>query len=155
MKEYSSIQPIMFRALTCRSKEEKEFNNKIIESGIVPATQKVRGSGEDGEWNPPIFGSLWTLNLEIILHGEYAEWDDLHSILQKRISIGCLDGKLVVNYPFESCKIYNNVAEGVMILCDRPVKFDSVLYNRYTKYIGGGMQEWIVRMNKSSGKDNR
>lgn len=121
-KKYTNIRPTMFRALSNLSEYEKEYNDKIIKTGIVPPTEKLSGSGY-GKENPVIYGSAWTLNHEYITKMLYTNFET-HSILKKKINIECKNGNIEITDP-KGCHIEENELEGVMIICTKPIKFDS------------------------------
>lgn len=121
MKKYSTIHPTMFRALSNLFEDEKEYNDKIIETGIVPPTKLISGSGEINI--PSICGSVWSLNHEYITKQLY-DPHEIHSILKKKINMKCEDGKIEITDP-KGCYIEENDLEGVMIVCTQSIKFDS------------------------------
>lgn len=122
MKKFNSIKPNMYRTLSNFFEDEKEFNDKIIKSGIVPPTEIVSGTEEI----TPVKGSLWTLD------HRYAEKElfdpkSIHSILRKNFTIECKDNKMEVTNP-NCCKIFDNEKEGVIVRCTCPIKIDGYDY---------------------------
>ena len=122
VKKYSNIRPTMFRALTNILEGEEEYNKKIIETGIVPPTEVLSGSGEE-HGTPPIRGSAWSLDYEYCTKDLYAP-ETVYAILRKKINIECKDGKMEITDP-KGCDIVDNEEEGIFVLCTKPIKIDS------------------------------
>ncbi len=118
-KQFTNIHPTMYRALSSLYEDEKEFNDKIINTGIVPPSQFLSGYREE----MMLMGSAWSLNHEYVTKQLY-DPHEIHSVLRKQVNIQCKDGKIDILEP-SCCKIEEGEAEGVMIVCTCPIKFDS------------------------------
>jgi hypothetical protein len=128
----------MFRVLTSRSPDELEYNNKILETGIVIPTKCISGFGdllgEDDSDNPPTYGSAWSLDHDFVLSEIGEEKESLHAILKKKITIECIDGKMEITDP-KGCYIFDNEAEGVFIICIDDIRFDKADINHSVKCV--------------------
>lgn len=116
--KFSSLKPNMYRTLSNYYEDEKEFNDKIIRTGIVPPTEIVSGTEELN----PLKGSLWSLDHRFV-SSELFEQKALHSILRKNITIECQNDKMTIKEP-KGCEIIDNEREGVLIKCINPIKID-------------------------------
>jgi len=108
----------MYRTLSNFYEDEKEFNDKIISTGLVPPTEIISGTEELDH----LKGSLWSLDHRYV-YGDLFESKAVHSILRKRITIECQNDKMIIKEP-EGCEIIDNEKEGVLIKCIGPIKID-------------------------------
>lgn len=113
-----TLKPNMYRTLSNFYEDEKEFNDRIILTGVVPPTEIISGTEE----LKPLKGSLWSLDHRYVSRDLF-EHKAVHSILRKKITIVCQNDKMIIKEP-NGCEIIDNEKEGILIRCTDPVKID-------------------------------